>query len=831
MSQARAVDQSLSASVEPASLSRLERAFALADEVGRIGCFEIDFSDWSTLMSATARAHFGMPADQERVAHKDWLATVHPDDLGHMRRHLDAVAARRGDDTVEYRIVRADGAVRWIWARTRVDYDAAGRPISGYGVQQDVTERRLAEEALRESELRFRTVAEQVSDLLYTYDVDASRIDWFGDVDRLFGYAPGLFSRTVAAWEAHIHPEDRAAVLTDLTAHIDRGAPFSVEYRTIALDGSIRHWTDRGQLVQRPDGRRVMVGAMTDVTERRHAMQALAESEARFRHLADHMPAMTWMTNADGSTEFLSRSWYEATGQTPETGLGRGWLTALHPADLKRVQSEVTAAGRAQRAIQNDFRIRRADGEVRWVLNAGLPRYGKDGQFLGFVGSLLDITERKQAETRLAWAAEHDGPTGLANRTRFQRELRSRLLEAEQAKTRLGIILLDLDHLKIVNDTRGHDAGDAQILAVADRLRAAIDAGSLVARLGGDEFGIILPVVEGRQALVRQARQISDLLATPLLHRGEPIDCRCSIGVALFPDDSRGPDELLKNADLALYTAKSSERGSVVPFRPRMRRELRRRVRTRDGAVRLLSEDRVLPFYQPQVDLGTGRLHGFEALLRLRGARGGAHAPRHIMSAFEDPALAIALGDRILDHVTRDIAVWLDAGRHPGRIAINASALEFQAGGYAERVLARLAAAGVPPDLLEVEVTESVLISRDTDRIGAALKALSAAGVRISLDDFGTGYASLTHLKQFPVDTIKIDRSFVAGVDTDEGDRAIVNAIVGLGRTLGKLVVAEGVETREQAEWLASIGCRLAQGFLYARPLPLAQALTFGQPD
>jgi diguanylate cyclase (GGDEF)-like protein/PAS domain S-box-containing protein len=829
LTQAQALTISEESAPAHARPARLARAYELAEELGRIGFYEIDFAARRTLVSPTCLAQFGLEPPRDWLSFDRWSMSVHPDDRPRMFGYLDRLAKGDDQDAVEYRIVRPDGAVRWMWARTRIDYDPAGAPRWGHGVQQDVTERRLAEDALRESELRFRTVAELASDLLYAYDVDGGRIEWFGEVDRLFGYAPGLFPRTLAAWEAHIRPDDRAHVLAALDAHIEHGEPFAVEYRTLSLDGSVRHWIDRGRLIAALDGSRVMVGAMTDVTERRQSVQALAESEARFRHLADHMPAMTWMTRADGTTEYLSRSWYEATGQSEETGLGHGWLAAVHRDDLKRVVTEVTSAGRAQRPVQNDFRVIRADGETRWVLNHGLPRYDHDGHFLGFVGSLLDITERKAAEERLAWTAEHDGLTGLANRTRFQKELKARLAAAERDAARTAVILLDLDHLKLVNDTLGHDAGDALITAVAGRLQAAVGGEGLVARLGGDEFGIILGQVEGRASAVRRACALADALNEPLLHQGEAIDCRSSVGITLAPDDSMDPEELLKNADLALYTAKSSDRGSVVPYRPRMRRELRQRVRTRKGATRFLAEDRILPFYQPQVDLGTGKLHGFEALMRLRGTRGGLHAPRQLMSAFDDPKLAIALGDRMLDLVLRDLAHWLETGGEPGRIAINASAIELRAGGYAERVLARLNAAGLAPGLLEIEVTETVLMGRDSAQIGAALQALSAAGVRLSLDDFGTGYASLTYLKQFPVDAIKIDRSFVAGLGSDEGDQAIVSAIVGLGRTLGKQVIAEGVESREQAEWLASIGCRLAQGFYFARPLSLAQAMEFGR--
>jgi EAL domain-containing protein (putative c-di-GMP-specific phosphodiesterase class I) len=314
-------------------------------------------------------------------------------------------------------------------------------------------------------------------------------------------------------------------------------------------------------------------------------------------------------------------------------------------------------------------------------------------------------------------------------------------------------------------------------------------------------------------------------------HQGQSIDCRASMGLTLFPNDSRAADELLKNADLALYAAKSEKRGSLVPYRQHMRSELWRRVRARDSVRRCLGEDRLLPFYQPQVDLATGQVTGFEALLRLRGANGKTHGPAKVLAAFEDAHLAIEIGDRMLEQVMGDLRAWMDAGAPVGRVAVNASAMEFRAGGYAERVLRHLRAAGLPPQLIEIEVTETVLVGRDAHVIGAALSTLSAEGVRIALDDFGTGYASLTHLKQFPVDAIKVDRSFVAGLESDEGDRAIVSAIVGLGRTLGKDVIAEGVETPGQAAKLQAMGCHAAQGFLYARPLPLIQAMSFAREE
>jgi len=818
----------LRTSVGPAA-EPLNRAFDLAEEIGWIGCYEIDFSDWSTLMSPTCRAQFGMAPDQQRLSHAEWQTLVHPGDIERMGRHIAAIVARRGDESIEYRIIRPDGSVRWIWARTRIEFDAAGAPLAGYGVQQDITERRLAEDTLRERELHFRTAAEQTSDLIYSYDVDTGAIQWFGDVDGAFGYPPGLFPRTLDGWEAHIQLEDRAAATAALEKHIAEGAPFDVEYRTFSLDGTVRYWIDRGRITQGLDGGRLMVGAMTDVTEQRKTLQALAESEERFRHMADHMPAMAWLTGPDGQTLFLSRSWYDLTGQTPETALGQGWISVIHPQDRKSAITTITEQARGFRTFQNDFRLQLPDGSIRWMLNAGVPRFDKERTFLGYVGCVIDITARKQAEDRITWAAEHDGLTGLANRTRFQAELRTALDEAVVTGDKLALIVFDLDHLKLVNDTLGHDAGDHLIRSVGLRMRDALGSDGLVARLGGDEFGIILRNVEGRHAAVRRAKQLAAQLDEPLHHNGQSIDCRASMGLTLFPNDSHAADELLKNADLALYAAKSEKRGSLIPYRHQMRSDLRQRVRARDSVRRCLGEDRLLPFYQPQIDLSTGRVTGFEALLRLRGAGGKTFGPSKVLTAFEDPNLALEIGDRMLGQVMVDLTAWLDTGAPVGRVAVNASAMEFRAGGYAERVLQQLRAAGLPPELIEIEVTETVLVGRDANVIGAALSTLSAEGVRIALDDFGTGYASLTHLKQFPVDAIKVDRSFVAGLESDEGDRAIASAIVGLGRTLGKDVIAEGVETIAQAQRLEAIGCHAAQGFLFARPLPLAQAIAFAR--
>lgn len=806
-------------------LARLQRSFTMAQEVGRIGSYEIDLRDGSAFATPSFFEHLGLPRSRDQIGREEWLALVHPDDRSWMIEHLNAASATSGAVDTEYRIVRADGTIRWITARAQIELGPDGAPRWAYGVQQDTTDRKRAEAVLRESELRFRTVAEQSSDLVYSYDVDAGRIEWFGEVDRLFGYAPGLFPRTIAAWEAYIHPEDRSRTLDALHRHINAGEPFDLEYRTISLDGTVRLWVERGTLIPGSGGACIMVGAMTDVTEQRRSISQLAESEARFRNLADHLPMMVWVTRADQGVSFLNRQWEDFSGRRLADGLGGGWLGSIHPDDAAFAEKMLAGHRAERRAFQIDHRMIRYDGESRWMMNIGVPRFSPDDEFLGFAGAVIEITERKLAEQHAAWSADHDSLTQLANRGSFQRELRSGLALAGAAGMRAAVILLDLDHLKLVNDTLGHDAGDALIRTVGARLAEAVGQRGIVARLGGDEFGILLVDVASRAEAMAQASHLASLAGQPVPHSGGNLDCRGSIGLTIFPDDSLCPDELLKNADLALYEAKSRRGTSVATYRPALRAQLRLRTRASAEAQRCLSDDRITPYYQPRIDLATGALSGFEALLRMRGAHGKVHPPGRILTAFEDPKLALAVGKRMLDRVLADIAEWQEAGRAFCRVAINASELEFRSGGYADRVLRTLERSGVAPDRLEIEVTETVLVSRDTRLISNELSQSSRAGVLIALDDFGTGYASLTHLKQFPVDIIKIDRSFAAILTECEDGRASVRAIVGLGQSLGKTVIAEGVETAEQAHWLRRPGCELGQSYFFARPMSAARAV------
>jgi diguanylate cyclase (GGDEF)-like protein len=435
-------------------------------------------------------------------------------------------------------------------------------------------------------------------------------------------------------------------------------------------------------------------------------------------------------------------------------------------------------------------------------------------------GILQDVTEQKEAEQRMWHMANHDALTDLPNRGLMRDRLDVALRRARRAGCHVVLLLIDLDQFKDVNDSLGHDAGDALLIEAARRLIECVREVDTVARLGGDEFVVVLDRVTSAAEGMEVAERILEALREPFAYRRGKLSCRGSIGFAMAPEHGTDPQELLKNADIALYRAKAAGRGVVVQYDVVMREATESRVQL-NGRVRMgLENGEFLPYYQPKISLRTGAIAGFEALLRWRHPRKGLLAPGDFAGAFEDTDLAIAIGARVLDVAVRDMREWLDAGHEFGRVAINVTSAEFARGELAERVLDALAERSVPPERLAIEVTESVFLGRGIEAVRHSLSKLHHAGVLIALDDFGTGYASLTHLKQFPVDRIKIDRSFISDIERDADDAAIVRAVVNLGHSLGIKTTAEGVETVSQAAYLRMNGCDFAQGFLFSKALP-----------
>ncbi len=550
-----------------------------------------------------------------------------------------------------------------------------------------------------------------------------------------------------------------------------------------------------------------------------HLEEALRESEEHHRSSVELDPQIPWTADPHGNVLDMSPRWGELTGMPPEEALGQGWTTALHPDDVPIAAQHWLDAVVSRSHVDVEYRLCFANGSYRWFRARATPRLGKDGALIRWYGTVEDIHDTKLAEERLRWAAYHDDLTGLPNRRLFLERLREALDGISGRSHSVGLLVLDLDHLKHINDQFGHDAGDALLKEFGQRLRRGVRTTDTVARLSGDEFAVILPDVAGEDCVAAVAQALLARMQGSLGHSGEALDCRTSIGGAISAEHSLSAEDLLKQADLALYSCKAAGRGQFAMFQPVMRDEAQKTASALTLARQAVALGWIEPFYQPKVELASGKLAGFEALLRWCHPRMGIQLPDILARAFDDTELGIAIGNRMLSCVVRDMRRWLYAGLDVGRISINASSAEFRRDDYAQRVLAHLREAGIPPNRFGVEVTETVFLDHNVEHAQKTLRALSEGGVSIALDDFGTGYASLSHLKLFPVNALKIDRYFVNDLETDTDDASIVKAVLSLSQSLDIRVVAEGVETAAQAAFLREHGCDLGQGYLFARPM------------
>jgi diguanylate cyclase (GGDEF)-like protein len=501
--------------------------------------------------------------------------------------------------------------------------------------------------------------------------------------------------------------------------------------------------------------------------------------------------------------------------------IGKDWLTFW---PCKERGAVCSALNSARIGIPATFAATCPTGaraRVNWelIVSPGGPSVAGEPTMMAFIS---DVTERKSALSKLEWAAAHDGLTGLANRTLLYDRLDVRIERAQTTGERFCLVAFDLDRFKQINERIGHAGGDALLRAFAARLAEVLPVGSLAARFGGDEFVALIDLPAAATDVRTLVLSILERLRLPYDHAGRSIECTASAGIAIFPLGGRSADDLYTNADIALFASKTHEAGQALIFCGDMRQALQRRASSLEVAAVAIANDWLEPHYQPKFDLASGELCGFEALLRWRQPGGDWQSPDTVSAAFEDKCLATKITDIIFGKIVSDLSRWKDS-LFTVPVAFNASAADFQIEDFAERVLTRLEEAGVAPSLIELEVTEGVFLGNGAPQVARVLRKLSDAGVRIALDDFGTGYASLSHLKQYPVHVIKIDRSFVSSVTMSHEDRAIVRTMIDLGKSMSIEVVAEGIEDGAQLSFLRQAGCDVGQGFYFSKAAPAAE--------
>lgn len=572
-----------------------------------------------------------------------------------------------------------------------------------------------------------------------------------------------------------------------------------------------------------------LIGAI--LLHRRHeAMQWQGRLLGSMRKTVDTIPHMVWSIDHEGRSYF-NRQWEDFTGISPDADGLLDLRKLIHRDDRRQAIAAWKRGIRSGQEFRFELRVRHHSGEYRWLLARTVPFVDEDGAINEWYGTWTDIDDRVRAQSalrtsiekerkrsrQLKWTSEHDPLTRLPNRRAFD----ARLAEVTSGTPggRTGLLLIDLDYFKHLNDTLGHGAGDDLLRHIAKRLKQSVRVGDFVARMGGDEFAVIVPTLVADSDLVSLGNAVASAIQVPLHIGGHVVRPGVSIGGAAWHGVQSGPDDLLTRADAALYATKRAGRGGFRLFEGRMLDEVKNAAHQLARARHVIAENDIVVFYQPKFMSDGETITGFEALLRYKGTDESLELPDTIAEAFNDHELATGVGERMQQKIALDIRDWIDRDMKFGRVAINAAPAEFMRDDYAERLLGVLESYRVPPTCIEVEVTEHAFVERGRDYVGRALEVLKSAGVTISLDDFGTGYSSLSHIRDFPVDLIKIDKSYTEKIGKDEDITALVAGVIQLVRSLGLEVVAEGVETIHQLKLLRTMGCHFIQGYLLGEPV------------
>ncbi len=712
-------------------------------------------------------------------------------------------------------------------ARLSVWISRAGSRIARLTVRFGLSagQHRTAREAPTREEERLRLAVEATGLGIWEFDLRTRVMSCSSEYRSMFGI-DAESQLSVRFLQSLMHPDDEVAIRNRILRAVRAKdpTPFEMSHRINRLtpEPSIRWVSFWVRLILDDRGRpRRLVGTVQDITDRKLVELERNASEERLDMALRAGRMVAW--DRDVATGIVTRSRNADAIIGNRVEHASDFLARVHPDD--RALASWVSGNLAEPSLDTvRFRYRHPDGSQRWLETSAVRTHDEGGRGR-VVGITADITEKQLRETQLLHLANHDPLTGLHNRIAFNKHL-DHVVKSYTDNEIIFLMLADIDSFKHVNDTLGHDAGDAVLRSMADRLRDAATSAGFVARLGGDEFALLHVGPSSIEAVKDFADDLTRRLSEPLTIEGRSVTPGASIGIAIYPTQDPDPSALVKNADLALYAAKHGGRQRAQLYGPELRLALDARTRLTEEITQALATDRIIPFYQPKIDLKTGVVVGFEALARWDHPDRGILTPQVFGAVFEDGRLASAVGRRMLDRVFRDLKDWIERDLPVGRIAINFSSFEFRTPDLAQSVLERLRVSGIDNRHFEVEVVETVLLDRNTDGVIKTLKHFHDQGVKISLDDFGTGYASLIHLKRFPVDEIKLDRSFIVEMESGK-NLALIAGVIQLGKSLGLTTVAEGMETRDQAEMLRAAGCDVGQGRLFSRPMAARDVPSF----
>ncbi|OHD71936.1 MAG: hypothetical protein A2W19_02075 [Spirochaetes bacterium RBG_16_49_21] len=719
----------------------------------------------------------------------------------------------------DYELIRKDGSKRQVEVSASLKKDSSGNPTGFRGITRDVTERKRMEDILQQSEEKYRTILGSIEEGYYEEDL-AGNFTFFNDsMCRIYGYPRDeLMGLNYKRYTDEATAERLFQVFNEIyrTGEPSRG----YTYELIRKDGTQKYIEASASLRKdssdKPVGFR---GIVRDVTERKRMEETIRQSEERYRTIIEKMEDGYFEVDLAGSFTFVNDAECRNLGYSREELIGMNNRQYADKENAKKVFEAFNKIYKTGEAVKIfDYEVIKKDGTLSYnELSASLIRDAK-GKPIGFRGISRNITERKRAEEKIQYLATHDALTGLPNRMMFSQMLNHALQSARRYQRQFAVFFIDLDRFKVINDTLGHEAGDQLLQEIATRLKQTLRAADIVARMGGDEFVILIEEVSELSQVSTVAHRILSATLQPMIITGEECRVTASIGISIFPRDAGDEQSLMKNADMAMYFAKEEGKNNFQFYSKDIKPQSIERLSI-EASLRLALERNELSLhYQAKLDFKTNAITGVEALLRWQNPYLGSVSPMHFIPVAEETGLIVPIGRWVLKTACAQNVAWRHRGLPPVCMAVNLSLRQLTDDNLIEDIGTALNDSGLAPNLLELEITES-MVMHNPARMIAVLAKIKELGVRLAVDDFGTGYSSLAQLKHFPIDTLKVDRSFIRNIPKDSEDKAITEAIIAMGKTLSLTVVAEGVETQEQMDFLRERSCDEMQGFYFSRPV------------
>jgi diguanylate cyclase (GGDEF)-like protein/PAS domain S-box-containing protein len=768
---------------------------------------------------------YASPSYQELTGYSDTqligsnpLDYIHPDDRAMVREKAVQTLKGKRSEPYEYRFIKKNGETIWVLEMvTSITHNGKRAALGSF---LNITGQKAMERSMRQSEERYRSIIEQMVDSYHETDL-SGLLTFVNDAEcRNLGYSrEELIGMDIRRF---INEKEFRKVSRVIAQVVNTGIPvYAHELEITRKDGTKAFNETSVSLIRDSKGSPIgLRGIARDVTERKAMEEKIRESEERYRTILEEMEEWYFETDLAGNILFCNDIFAKGIGYSKERLMGGNLRDFGRPENtdiIYRAFHQVHETGEPIKNISHEFT--RPDGSgTAFVEFSIFPTHNRKGKASGFRGVGHDITERKRAEDRIQYLATHDALTDLPNRLMFSQLLNHAIRSAQRYKRQLAVFFIDLDRFKIINDTLGHDAGDQLLQKIAVRLRQSLRAVDVIARLGGDEFVILIEEIDDLEQVATVARTVLSTAMKPMTIMGEECRVTTSIGISSYPKDGVDEQSLMKNADIAMYFAKEQGKNNYQFYSKDIKPQSIERLSIETNLRQALQKNELSLHYQAKLDFKTGAITGVEALLRWQNPSLGSVTPMQLIPVAEETGLIVPIGRWVLKTACAQNVAWQRQGLPPVCMAVNLSLRQLSDGDLIKDIKTALEDSGMDPNLLELEITES-MVMHNPKRMIKVLSKIKNMGVRLAIDDFGTGYSSLAQLKHFPVDTLKVDRSFIRNIPDNSGDNAITEAIIAMGKTLRLTVVAEGVETQEQMDFLQERSCDEMQGFYFSKPV------------